>query len=126
MAAHAQVRLASFSAAAYATLGIAGILYPLAHSGNFRVLRHALSQPPVWLAIVGAALVAWGLARRQAWAWWLGVIAAGYQLAMLLFAYVRGPAFGHLPRPWTLIAMVLLALVLVLLLPRRARLACSR
>src|SRR6478609_10651770 len=126
MAAHAQVRLASFSAAGYALLGIVGILYPLAHSGNFRVLRAALSHPPVWLAILIAALVAWGLAGRRAWAWWLGVIAAGYQLAMLLFAYVRGPALGHLPRPWVLIAMVLLALVLILLLPRRSRLACSR
>jgi hypothetical protein len=126
MAAHAQVRLASFSAAGYALLGIVGILYPIAHSGNFRVLRSALSQPPVWLAIVIAAVVAWGLAKRQAWAWWLGVAAAGYQLSMLLFAYVRGPAFGHLPRTWTLIAMVLLLLVLVLLLPRPARLACNR
>jgi len=72
-----------------------------------------------------AALVTFGLWQRQAWAWWVGVAAACFQLLRIADAWFdRG--LSRLPGMPTLIALALLVLLLVLLLPRRARLGCNR
>lgn len=125
MSGHTQLRIASLSAAAYAVLFASGIVHRFQHSGSFRALAHSLAQPVVWITLLVAALVAWGLWKRHAWAWWLGMAAAGYQLFRIGVAYVQG-GFGRLPGAWTLVAVALLLLVILLLATRRARLACSR
>jgi translocator protein len=78
------------------------------------------------MALLIAALVAVGLWRRYAWAWWLGIAAAGYQIFRIASAHVHMRGFGHVPGFATLIALALLVLVLVLLLPRTSRRGCNR
>jgi translocator protein len=86
----------------------------------------SLAQPALWMALLIAALVAVGLWRRYAWAWWLGIAAAGYQIFRIASAHVHMRGFGHVPGFATLIALALLVLVLVLLLPRTSRRGCNR
>ena len=126
MSAHTQIRLASLSSAAYGALLASGIVYHFQRTGSFRALAHSLSQPTVWIALLIATLVTFGLWQRYAWAWWLGVAAAAWQVVRIGMAYVQGHNFGSLPGATTLIALALLLLVLVLLLPRKARLGCNR
>ena len=126
MSAHTQIRLASLASAAYGALLVSGIVYHFQRTGSFRALAQGLAQPAVWVALLVAALVTFGLWQRHAWAWWLGVVAAAWQVFRIGMAYVQGRNFGNVPGAATLIALVLLLLVLVLLLPRKARLGCNR
>jgi hypothetical protein len=116
--------LASLSAAAYAVL-VAVMLFMSYGGGSPARLLRGLSQPGYWVAIVLAALVAWGIAKRYAWAWWLGGAAALFQLYRLLSWYLQGRV-GRMPGLLTLLAFALLALFLVLLAQRPVRTACSR
>jgi benzodiazapine receptor len=125
MSAQAQIRLASLASAAYGALLASGILYHFQRTGSFRALAASLAQPAVWIALLVAALATFGLWQRQAWAWWVGVAAACFQLLRIAHAWFdRG--FSRLPGVPTLIAVALLVLLLVLLLPRRARQGCNR
>lgn len=126
MSVNLQVRIASLTAGAYAVIFASGLVHRFQASGSFRALAQGLAQPVVWITLLVAALVAWGLWKRYAWAWWLGMAAAGYQLFRIASSYVQGPGFGRMPGAWTLIAVTLLVLLLVLLLPRKSRLSCSR
>jgi len=126
MSAHTQIRFASLTAAAYGALLVSGIVHHFQRTGSFRALAHSLSQPTVWIALLVAALVSFGLWKRYAWAWWLAVAAALYQIFRIASAYLQGRGFGHVPGFATLLALALLLLLLVLLLPRKARLACNR
>ena len=125
MSAHTQIRLASLTTAAYGALLASGIVYHFQRTGSFRALAHALMEPTIWIALALAAVITFGLWKRYAWAWWLGVAAAGFQLFRIFEAwYHRG--LSRLPGVPTLIALGLLVLLLVLLLPRRSRLGCNR
>jgi hydrogenase/urease accessory protein HupE len=125
MSAHHQIRFASLTSAAYGALLASGILHHFQRTGSFRALAHGLSQPLMWISLLVVALVAFGLWRRQAWSWWLGVAAAAFQSFRILAAWFdRGIA--QAPGVSGLIALALLLLLLALLLPRRARLACNR
>jgi len=125
MSAHTQIRIASLTSAAYGALLASGIVYHFQRTGSFRSLGHSLSRPALWIALLVAALVTFGLWKRQAWAWWLAIAAAAYQLFRIGEAWFeRGLA--SVPGVPTLIALALLVLLLVLLLPRRARLGCNR
>ncbi|HEY0822143.1 MAG TPA: hypothetical protein VGD76_00010 [Ramlibacter sp.] len=126
MSAHTQIRFASLASATYAALLVSGIVYHFQRTGSLRALVNSLSQPAVWIALLVAALVTFGLWKRYAWAWWLGVGAAGYQVFRIASAHVQGRGFGQMPGFATLLALALLLLVLALLLPRRARLGCNR
>ena len=83
-------------------------------------------QPQLWIVLVLALLVMFGLSGKKAWGWWLGVGAAAFGIFRIVGAYVQGPGFGRVPGAWTLVALALLVLVLLLLLPRKARLAANR
>lgn len=125
MSAHTQIRIASLTAAAYGALLASGIVYHFQRTGSFRAMAQSLSHPPTWIALLLAAVVTWGLWKRYAWAWWLAVAAACFQgFRILAFWFDRG--LGRPPGVPTLIALALLVLLLVLLLPRRARLGCNR
>jgi hypothetical protein len=126
MSASTQIRLASLSCAAYGALLVSGTVYHFQHTGSFRALGHSLAQPSLWIALLIAALVTFGLWQRHAWAWWLGIAAANYQIFRIVSAYVYGRGFGHMPGFATLLALALLILILVLLLPRKSRLGCNR
>lgn len=125
MSAQAQIRIASLTAAAYGALLASGVVYHFQRTGSLRALAHSLAQPGLWVALLLAAVITFGLWRRYAWAWWLGVAAACFQLFRIGEAwFARG--LSRVPGTPTLIALVLLVLVLVLLLPRRSRLGCNR
>jgi hypothetical protein len=126
MSAHTQIRFASLSCAAYGALLVSGTVYHFQRSGSFRALGHSLAQPGLWIALLVAVLVTFGLWQRRAWAWWLGIAAAGYQIFRIASAYAHGRGFGHMPGFATLLALALLLLILVLLLPRKSRLGCNR
>jgi hypothetical protein len=126
MSAQTQIRFASLASAAYGALLVSGIVHRFQRTGSLRALAHSLAQPTIWIALLITALVTFGLWQRHAWAWWLAVAAAGYQIFRIVSAYVQGRAFGQLPAVPTLLALGLLLLILVLLLPRKARLACNR
>lgn len=125
MSAHTQIRIASFTAAAYGALLASGVFYHFQRTGSFKSLAASLSQPALWIALLVAALVTFGLWKRQAWAWWLAIGAACFQLFRIFDAWFdRGLA--RPPGVPTLIALALLLVLLVLLLPRKSRLACNR
>jgi uncharacterized membrane protein (DUF2068 family) len=119
------LRLAAFCALAYGLLLVSGILHHFQRTGSLRALVRGLSQPWLWIAVLIALLVTYGLWRRYAWAWWLALIAAAFQLFRIFSPYVLAGRL-RLPPPGTLVALVLLLLIIVLLLPRKARLASSR
>lgn len=121
-----QLRLASVSAAAYAALAASGTVYQLQRSGSLRAFVQGLTRPSLWLLLLVAIVVAWGLWNRYVWAWWLGVAAAGWEVYVIGTAYAHSRAFGHLPRPPTLLALGLLLFMLALLFQRKARAAASK
>jgi hypothetical protein len=71
--------------------------------------------------------VAWGLLRRERWAWWLGVILAGFWLAMGVLAVgvlERGDFYWLPPSGFQLflaVSLLSLFLALALLLSPSAR-----
>jgi len=126
MSAQAQIRFASLAAATYGAVLVSGIIYHFQRTGSLRALAQSLANPGVWIALLVAALVTYGLWARHAWAWWLAIAAAGYQIVRIVLAHVHGRGAGHLPGFATLLALALLLLIIVLLLPRKARLGCNR
>ncbi|MEJ8836901.1 hypothetical protein [Ramlibacter sp. AN1133] len=121
-----QLRLAALCAIAYALLAVSGLVHHFQRTGSLRVLLRGLMQPQLWIVLLLALLVTIGLFGRQAWAWWLGVAAAAFGVFRIVSAYVQGGHLGHVPGAPTLVALVLLLLTLVLLAPRKARLAANR
>lgn len=125
MSAHTQIRLASLTTAAYGALLASGIVYHFQRTGSFRSLARDLAEPTIWIALLLVVLVTFGLWKRYAWAWWLAIAAAGFQLFRIFEAWFdRG--LSRVPGVPTLIALVLLLVLVALLLPRRARLGCNR
>ena len=121
-----QLRLAALCAFAYALLAVSGVVQRFQRTGSLRGLVHGLIQPQLWIVLVIALLLLFGLFGRRAWAWWLGVAAALFGLFRIVSAYVQGGGFGRVPAAWTLIALALLIAMLLLLVPRKARLAANR
>ena len=126
MSANTPLRLASLCSATYAALALSGVVHHFQRTGSVSALLRGLSSPNLWVVVLVAVLVAVGLWKRYAWAWWLGVAAAGYQLFRIVASYVQSPAFGHLPRASTMVSVVLLAAILLLLFTRKARLGANR
>lgn len=126
MSANTQLRLASVCAAAYGALAISGVIHHFHRTGSLGALVRGFASTDLWIVLVVAGLVAWGLWQRYAWAWWLGLAAAGYQLFRIVASYVQSPVFGHVPRASVLISTALLLAILLLLFTRRARLGANR
>lgn len=125
MSAHTQIRLASLTSAAYGALLASGLVYHFQRTGSLRALAHQLARPTLWVALLLAALITYGLWKRYAWAWWLGIAAAVYEIYIIGAAwFARG--FSRVPGIPVLITLALMVLLLVLLLPRRSRLGCNR
>jgi hypothetical protein len=120
------LRLAALCALAYGLLLASGLLHAFQRTGSLRALMRGLGHPWFWGVLLVAVLAMFGLWLRQAWAWWLAVAAALFQLGRIVTAYVQGPAFGRTPAPSTVIALVLLVAIVLLLAPRSARLAANR
>ena len=89
-------------------------------------VRLNLVRPITWLIVILSMVVAWGLGKRYAWAWWLGVAGALVQLGRIVWWAAQRHSLAHLPGTgvW-LVAGILLAFLVVLLLPPVRR-ACAR
>jgi benzodiazapine receptor len=121
-----RVRAASLVAVAYFALLVAGTLLHFAGGGEGVGLRVSFSQPVTWLTAVIAAVIAWGLWQRYAWAWWLGLAAAGFQLFRLGSWLIDHFSFSRPPGWRTLLVFGLLVAFLLLLLSPKARASCNR
>ena len=120
-----QLRLAALCVFTYALLAVSGLLHHFQRTGSPRILLRGLMQPQLWLVLLIALLVTCGLFGRQAWAWWLGIAAAALGVFRIVSAYWVG-GLAHVPRGGTLLALALLVTTIVLLVPRKARLAANR
>jgi hypothetical protein len=121
-----QLRFAALCAFAYALVAVSGVVHRFQRTGSLKGLVNGLLQPHLWVVLLVAVLVVIGLFGKRAWAWWLGVAAAGFGIFRIVSAYLQGGGFGRMPGTWTLIALVLLVAMLLLLMPRKARLAANR
>lgn len=121
-----RVRAASLVAVAYLALLVVGTLVHFAGSGGGAALRLSFSQPVTWLTAAVAVVIAWGLWQRYAWAWWLGIAAAGYQLFRLGGWLVDHFSFSRPPGWRVMLVFGLLVAFLVLLLSPKARVSCNR
>ncbi|NML48594.1 hypothetical protein HHL11_32930 [Ramlibacter sp. G-1-2-2] len=118
------LRIAALCAFAYAALCIAGLVTHFQHTGNFGALLHGLLRPEVGLVFAIALLVGIGVWARYAWAWWVGLAAAVFQIYRITIGYWHA---GRIPHAFAvLLALALLIAFLVLVLQRKARLACNR
>ena len=120
------LRLAACCAVAYGLLLVSGVVHHFQSTGSLRALVRSVSYPGFWIVLLVTVLVAYGLFRRCAWAWWLGLAAALYQLFRIASAYLQGPSAGRVPATPVLVSLVLLLVFVLLLLPRKARLAANR
>lgn len=121
-----QLRLAALCAFGYGLLLASGVVHHFHRTGSLRALVHGLARAELWIVLLVALLVTFGLWSRKAWGWWLALAAAAFQLFRIGSSYVQGHAFGRVPAMATLIALALLVLLLVLIAPRKARLAANR
>lgn len=120
------IRLAALLALAYGVWVLASGPVHLGGGSGAMTLRVSAGHWVGWLVGLLSLLIAWGLWARQAWSWWLGIVAALVQGWRLL-----APSFSHggaprLPPVITLVVLaVLLAFVTLLFMPK-ARAACNR
>jgi translocator protein len=118
-------KISSLLVATYVAVVVGGTLLHFANTGDVYTLKYSLTRPVTIIAALVGALVAFGLWRSYAWAWWLGLVAAAVQL------YRFGPWFterlinGQVPTGSWLIAFLLLAFS-VLHLTKAVRKSCSR
>jgi hypothetical protein len=83
---------------------------------------HALA----WLVGGIAVVIGCALWMRQAWAWWLGLAAALFELWRLLWPIFSRGGAPRWPGATTLLSIALLIAFVALLFVPKARAACSR
>lgn len=118
-------KFASVLAAAYVSIVAGGMLLHFVATGDFGTLIYSLMLPATLIAILTASVVAFGLWRGHAWAWWLGLIAASTQLIRLGSWLLARLNSGSPPLASWIIAFLLAAFLGVLLV-RTTRRQCSR
>jgi hypothetical protein len=118
-------QISSLLVAAYVAVVVGGTLLHFANTGDVYTLKYSFTRPATIIAMLVGVIVAFGLWRSYAWAWWLGLIAVGVQL------YRFGPWFAErlvndqVPIGSWLIAFLLVAF-LALHLTKAVRKSCSR
>lgn len=84
------------------------IVYGVMVLGNALVLQtaggwaEAREFPRALLRLAGCSVIAWGLLRGDRWAWWMGVVFAGFWAALggvALLVIARMGAWDQLPLP---------------------------
>ncbi|QID19212.1 hypothetical protein G3580_17260 [Nitrogeniibacter mangrovi] len=89
-------------------------------------LRLNLVRPVSWLIVALCLIDAWGLGKRFAWAWWLGVVGALVQLARMGWWVAHHHSLSQLPGTDVWLAAAMLLSFLVVLLVPAVRRACAR
>lgn len=126
MSSHTQARIASLVAIAYVLVVLGGSLVRVALTGDFFSFRVSFAQPVTWLVCLAALVIAWGIWRCYAWAWWLGLAGVCFQLYRFGNWLIANYGFSHLPGSGVLLVLILLLLFLLMLLLPGTRAACSR
>jgi uncharacterized membrane protein len=117
------LRLAALCTFTYGLLVVSGLVQHFYRTGSFRALARNIANPWLWVVVVLAVVLTFGLWKRHAWAWWLAIAAGLFQIYRIVGAWF---ATGwRTPPTSTLILLALLVLMIVLLLPRKARLAAN-
>jgi len=115
--------LAIIALLVYAGLVSNGSLLHIGASTEAFSFRLSFTQPLTWLVFALTLLVAWGVWKHFAWAWWLGLIGVLVQLGRIAWwAWQRHSLPGT--GVWLVAGVLLACLVLLLLGPVRH--ACSR
>lgn len=89
-------------------------------------MRVSLTSPVTWLVGLLALAIGFSLWMRFAWAWWLGLAAALFQLWRILYPIFARDGLPRLPGATTLLVLLLLLVFVILLFMPKARAACSR
>lgn len=118
--------LALFVAIVYLVVVPGASLFRAALSGDALTLRVSFGDPMLWLSTVLILLVIIGVWKRYAWAWWLGVAAAAFQLVRIGMWVAQHYSLSRLPGDTTLLVLGLLVTFLVLMLSPGMRMACRR
>jgi hypothetical protein len=120
------IRLAALLALGYGVWILAGGPMHVGAGAGAMTLRVSAGHWVSWLVGVLSLLLAWGLWARQAWAWWLGLVAAMVQGWRVVSAHLAHRGVARMPDATTLVVMVVLLVFLVLLFMPKARAACNR
>lgn len=126
MSSQMQARLTALVAVVYVVLVLGASLLRVTLTGDFFSFRLNFVQPITWLVCILGLVIAWGVWRSYAWAWWLGLAAAGFQLYRFGSWLLANYSLSYLPGPNALLPLLLLLGFLVLLLLPGTRAACSR
>ena len=118
--------LALFVAIVYLVVVPGASLFRAALYGDTLTLRVSFGDPLLWLSTALILLIIFGVWKRYAWAWWLGVAAAGFQLVRMGMWVVQHYSLSRLPGEVTLLVLGLLVTFLVLMLSPGMRMACRR
>lgn len=101
-------------------------LFRAAVSNDALTLRVSFGTPLLWLTTAVIVLIIFGVWKRFAWAWWLGVAAVGFQLVRMGLWVSQHYSLSRLPGEGTLLVLGLLVSFLVLMLLPGTRMACRR
>lgn len=118
--------LALLAAIAYLVVVPGDALFRAALSGDALTMRVSFSDPLSWLITALVVLIIFGVWKRYAWAWWLGVAAAALQLVRMAMWVAQHHTLSRLPGEGTLLVLGLLLTFLVLMLSPGMRMACRR
>ena len=126
MSGPAAIRLAALLALGYGLWVLAGGPMHVGAGAGGMTLRVSTGHWVSWLVGLLSLLLAWGLWARQAWSWWLAIVAALVQGWRLVSAHVAHAGVARLPNATTLVVLVLLLVFLTLLFMPKARTTCNR
>lgn len=118
-------QIPSLLAAAYVVVVVGGIFAHFAGTGDLYTLRYSLTLPATLIVTIIGSVIALGLWRRHAWAWWLGLTAVAVQLTRFSPWLLERLNNDNVPASSWLITFLLLAFLLALLTPA-VRQSCSR
>lgn len=118
-------QISSLLAAAYVAVVVGGIFVHFAGTGDLYTLRYSLTLPATLIVTILGSVIALGLWRGLAWAWWLGLTAVAVQLTRFSPWLLARLNSGNVPIGSWLITFLLLAFLVALLTPA-VRQSCSR
>lgn len=120
------IRIAALLAIGYGLWVLVGGPVQLGAGSEALTMRLSLANPVAWLIGLVAIFIGSFLWMRFAWAWWLGLAAALFQVWRIVYPIFAKAGAPRLPGLVTLLVLALLVLFIVLLFFPRARAACSR
>ena len=120
------IRMAALIAIGYGLWVLFGGPVRFGAGAEALTMRVSLNSPVTWLVGLMALIIGCSLWMRFAWAWWLGLAAALFQLWRILYPMFAKTGLPRLPGAYTLLVIALLLVFVILLFMPKARASCSR